>query len=78
MVFVTAALDMSWRLAIVVLVPVIGGFELDKRLNTVPAFSIIGFVVAGAGVAIVLKQMLNQVSQLPAPATSKKDKEPRS
>lgn len=61
MVFVTAALDMSWRLAIVVLVPIIGGFELDKRLNTTPALSILGFLLAGAGVAIVLKQMLQQL-----------------
>lgn len=60
-VFVGAALDMSWRLAIVVLVPVIGGFELDKRLGTSPALSILGFLLAGGGVAVVLKQMLKQL-----------------
>lgn len=63
MVFVTAALDMSWRLAIVVLVPIIGGFELDKDWHTSPVLSIIGFLLAGAGVAIVLKQTLKQVDK---------------
>ena len=62
-VFIGAALDMSWRLAIVVLVPIIGGFELDQRLQTTPLLTIIGFVLAMGGMAAVLRQMLREVSQ---------------
>lgn len=58
---------MSWRLAIVVLVPIIGGFELDKRWHTTPAFLILGFLMAGGGMALVLKQILNQYSPVPPP-----------
>lgn len=76
MVFVTAALDMSWRLAIVVLVPIIGGFELDQRWHTEPAFLIIGFLVAGAGTAIILKQTLDQYSPVPPKASPKKEPRP--
>jgi len=65
MVFIGAALDMSWRLAIVVLVPVIGGFALDQHFNTSPLWSITGFVLAAAGMFIVIKQMLRAVSQIP-------------
>lgn len=54
-VFLIAALDMSWRLAIAVLVPIIGGFEIDKHAGTSPALTIIGFVVAMAGMAGILK-----------------------
>lgn len=55
-VLLIAALDMSWRLAIAVLVPIIGGYEIDKHLNTSPAFIIIGFLVAMAGTFLIMKQ----------------------
>lgn len=67
MIFVSAALDMSWRLAVVVLVPIIGGFALDRRFNSSPLLSISGFILAIAGVAVVIRQMLQQVAQLPVP-----------
>jgi F0F1-type ATP synthase assembly protein I len=54
--FVIAAMDMSWRLAIAVLVPIIGGFELDKHLGSTPVLTIIGFIIAMAGLFMVLKR----------------------
>ncbi len=76
-VFVTQALDMSWRLAIVVLVPIIGGFELDKKFNSAPLLMVIGFVLAIGGMALVLWRMLQQVSQLPVSKPEPKgDKRP--
>lgn len=56
--FVAAALTMSWQLAIVVLVPIIGGFELDKKLNMLPLLTIVGFIVAMVGMAIVVWRQL--------------------
>lgn len=73
-IFVGMALDMSWRLAIVVLVPIIGGFELDQRLKTSPLLTITGFVLAIAGMAIVLWQMLQTVNQMPVPSAPNKEK----
>ncbi len=55
-----ASLDMSWRLAIVVLVPILGGFELDKLLDSLPAFTIIGFFAAMAGMAYVVGRTLKE------------------
>ena len=72
-VFVSAALDMSWRLAIVVLLPIIGGFELDKHLSTAPWLAIAGFVIAMGGVFVVLKQMLRDVNELPSDIPRKKE-----
>jgi len=57
-VFLIAALDMSWRLAIVVLVPIIGGFELDPHLGTTPVLTIVGFVLAMAGLFVILRHAL--------------------
>ncbi len=58
--FFVSALDMSWQLAIVVLVPVVGGFELDKKLGTTPALTMIGFVTAMVGMFVVLRKILKQ------------------
>lgn len=49
---------MSWQLAIVVLVPIIGGFELDKKLDIVPVLTIAGFFVAMAGMGLVVWHQL--------------------
>jgi F0F1-type ATP synthase assembly protein I len=62
MMFVGAVLDLSWRMALVVLIPIIGGFELDKHLNTTPALTILGFILAMAGTFLVLKKMLTVYS----------------
>ncbi len=64
-VFISLALDMSWRLAIVVLVPIIGGFELDKKLKTTPLITIVGFVIAMIGMALVLWRMLKIANSIP-------------
>ena len=63
MILVVAALDMSWRLAIVVLVPIIIGFELDKHLGSAPALTIVGFVAAMAGLFLVLKRSVALADQ---------------
>jgi hypothetical protein len=58
-------MNMSWQLAIVVLVPVIGGYELDQKLDTLPALTIAGFFVAMAGMALVIWHQLQQFSPPP-------------
>jgi F0F1-type ATP synthase assembly protein I len=74
-VFVNMALDMSWRLAIVVLVPIIGGFKLDEALQTTPVFIITGFFLAMGGMALVMWRTLKVAADAPAPASDKnKDK----
>lgn len=60
--FFGAAMNMSWQLAIVVLVPIIGGFELDKKLDTLPALTIVGFFLAMAGMAAVVWRQLQLFS----------------
>jgi F0F1-type ATP synthase assembly protein I len=69
-VFMSMALDMSWRLAIVVLVPIIGGFELDKHLHTTPLLTIVGFILAMAGMAFVMWQTLQAANRLSLPASA--------
>lgn len=60
--FLLAALDMSWRLAVVVLVPILGGFQLDKLLDTLPALTIIGFIIAMGGMGFVVWRAIKEYS----------------
>ena len=41
--FFVAVLNMSWQLALVVLVPIVGGYQLDKTLGTSPLLTLVGF-----------------------------------
>lgn len=52
---------MSWQLAIVVLIPVIGGFKLDQHFNTSPLWTIVGFLIAIGGMVIVVKRAVSAV-----------------
>ncbi|MEK7594911.1 MAG: AtpZ/AtpI family protein [Patescibacteria group bacterium] len=71
-VFIGAALDMSWRLAVVVLVPIIGGFELDKALDMTPLLTIVGFLIAMVGMGLVMWRTLQEANKLPVPTKEKR------
>ena len=73
-VFVSMALDMSWRLAVVVLVPIIGGFELDKQFNTSPLLVVVGFILAMGGMGLVMWQTVQAANEIPVPAVVKPEK----
>jgi F0F1-type ATP synthase assembly protein I len=60
--FVGAVLSMSWQLAVVVLVPVVGGFKIDQHFQTTPVGTIVGFVLAIAGMAIVVQRAVKEVT----------------
>ncbi len=68
--FFVAATNMSWQLAIVVLVPIIGGFELDKALDTLPALTVVGFFIAMAGMGLVV---WHQMQRFTPPPVDKKE-----
>ncbi len=72
-VFVGMALDMSWKLAIVVLVPIIGGFKLDEALDKSPLLTITGFLVAMTGMGIVMRQTYSAANQIDLPKNLKKE-----
>ena len=52
--FVTATVNMGLRLAITVVIPIVGGAKLDEHFKSSPLFTLIGMVIAaGAGSAAV-------------------------
>ncbi len=63
--FFSAALGMSWQLAVVVLVPIIGGFKLDESTHSAPIYTIVGFIIAMIGMALVVWRQLQLLSPTP-------------
>jgi F0F1-type ATP synthase assembly protein I len=65
--FVSLALNMGWQLAVVVLVPVVGGVELDKVFNTSPALLLVGLAVALLASIGVMWRTMQAANRLPVP-----------
>lgn len=63
--FFSMGLDMSWRLALSVLVPIIGGAELDKHFNSSPLLLIIGFALAIVFTIVTIRRTLALTKDLP-------------
>lgn len=66
--FFMAATTMSWQLAIVVLIPIVGGFKIDQHFDSLPIGTIIGFILAMTGMGVVVWRQL----QLLAPKVDSK------
>ena len=56
--FFMAATSMSWQLAIVVLIPIVGGFKVDQYFDSLPVGTIIGFILAMTGMGVVVWRQL--------------------
>lgn len=61
--FLSMALNMSWQLAIVVIVPIVGGYKLDQHFRTSPWWTLAGVVVTIAGVAGVLVRVAAEANR---------------
>jgi uncharacterized membrane protein YjfL (UPF0719 family) len=62
--FLAAALSMGWQLAVVVVIPIVGGYYLDQRLNVAAAWEIVGFVVALLGFIVVVRRQLTDFNDM--------------
>jgi F0F1-type ATP synthase assembly protein I len=58
--FIGASLDMLWKLAIVVLIPIVGGYKIDSHFNSVPLWTVVGFVIAMIGTTIIIKKTMDE------------------
>lgn len=62
--FISLAAEMSWQLAVVVVVPIIGGYWLDGRYHhATPWLTFVGFGVAAIGVVGVMGRILAEANR---------------
>ena len=74
--FLGATMNMGWRLAITVVIPLVAGVKLDDHFHTAPSWTLLGlFVAAAAGCSAVWKtiQEVNAAQAVPN-TTVKKEK----
>lgn len=62
--FFVTTLNMSWQLAIAVLVPVLGGHFLDQKFDTGYLYFTIGFVLAIAGMCLVVWRQISLIEPI--------------
>lgn len=72
--FLVAAMNMSWQLAVVVLVPVIGGVELGKTLGAPSPWTFTGLAVALVGSCLVMWRAVQAANRLPVPKLTEAQK----
>jgi hypothetical protein len=73
--FFVVAINMSWQLAIVVLVPIIGGVQLDKVFGHTEACVFIGLAIAVVGSVFVLWRTMQVANRLPVPKLTSKQRQ---
>lgn len=71
--FISMGLDMSWRLSLGVVVPIVAGTELDNALHTTPLFLLTGFALAIAGTVLIIRRTVRAANEHPVFNPSKKD-----
>lgn len=71
--FNSAAIGMSWQLAVVVLVPIFGGYKLDEKVNTSPLWTLVGLALAMVGMILVVRRALIEFNAI----TKVEPKEPK-
>lgn len=71
--FLTAAMNMGWQLAGMVIVPVVIGVKLDDHFQTTPSYTLAALFLAIGGVIMVVRGTINQVNREQA-TTNQKEK----
>lgn len=61
--FMGTMLGMSWQLAVAVLVPTLGGYQLDLYLRKTPLFTLIGLLLAIAGMIFVVRRAITDLNK---------------
>jgi F0F1-type ATP synthase assembly protein I len=72
--FIGATLNLSWRLALTVLIPLIGGIQLDKKFDSSPSYTITGFMLAVVFGCIAVWSTVKEVNEIQAEDAKEKRK----
>ena len=62
--FNSAAIGMSWQLAVVVLAPIIGGYKIDEHIHTSPLWTLVGLAFAMVGMILVVRRALMEFNEM--------------
>lgn len=74
--FTSAAIGMGWQLAVIVLIPIFGGYKLDQILDTAPWLTVIGLILASVGSILVIRRALAAFGNFDVPAPAETPAKP--
>jgi capsular polysaccharide biosynthesis protein len=66
-IMIGLTLNLSWQLAVTVLLPVLGGHYLDVRLKTGYWLTVFGFGLAMIGMIMIIRLTLKQLNEYMKP-----------
>lgn len=72
--FFTSALNMSWQLALTVVIPVVGGVKLDQRFDSAPSLTLAGFFLAAFAACVVVWNTVRDLNNSQAEEDKKENK----
>jgi len=75
--FFGATINLSWRLALTVIIPVFIGVWLDKKFDSSPSFVLTSLMLATVGACVAIWSTVKEVNQLQAEEDKKKTKRRR-
>lgn len=61
--FIGATVNLSWRLALTVLIPVLGGVAIDNKFDTAPSFTLAGLMIATVFACMAIWQTVQEVNR---------------
>ncbi|CAN5364724.1 hypothetical protein BH09PAT4_BH09PAT4_05160 [soil metagenome] len=60
--FYMTVLNMTWQLAVVVIVPIVAGFKLDEHFDLSPWLTLLGLLVAAGGMMVVVMSTVKRAT----------------
>lgn len=61
--FMGATLNMGWRLAITVVIPIVGGVKIDEHFHTSPSYTLVGLMLAAVAGSAAVWTTIKQVNK---------------
>ncbi len=66
--FIGTAAGMGWRLAVVVIIPLVAGVKLDDHFHTAPSLTLTGLIIASVASVLVVTKCVKEVNKIQAEA----------
>ncbi len=72
--FLAATSNMGWRLALTVVIPIVGGVKIDEHFKTGPSFTLLGLMVAAVAGCSVVWASIKEINREQSEEASKESK----
>jgi F0F1-type ATP synthase assembly protein I len=73
--FIAEAVNMSWRLAVTVVLPIVIGVKLDQRFASSPSFTLLGLMLAATAGCVVVWNAVKAVNRAQMEADQENNEE---